>query len=67
MMHDRESCVLRHNNGNCLPCGGFCLSINNEICEALQNAYQHGYSDAVLDVYKGDIVITEDEQRRFSP
>ena len=33
---------MRHKNGNCLPCGGFCTAVSNEICEALRNAYEHG-------------------------
>ena len=41
--HNREGCVMRHENGNCLPCGGFCLAVNNEICYALQQAYNKGY------------------------
>lgn len=45
-MTERKDCPMRHENGNCLPCGGFCLAVNDEICEALQNAYRHGYSDA---------------------
>lgn len=45
-MTERKDCPMRHENGNCLSCGGFCLAVNDEICEALQNAYRHGYSDA---------------------
>ena len=41
---DRETCTMRHENGNCLPIGGFCLAVNNEICEALQHAYERGAS-----------------------
>ena len=37
-----KDCKMRHENGNCLPAGGFCTA-NNNICEALQNAYNHGY------------------------
>lgn len=40
----RETCAMRHENGNCLPVGGFCLAVNNEICEALQHAYECGAS-----------------------
>lgn len=39
---DRKTCTMRHENGNCLPVGGFCLAVNNEICEALQHAYECG-------------------------
>ena len=35
---------MRHENGNCLPVGGFCTAINDEICEALHNAFKHGES-----------------------
>ena len=38
----REECAMRHENGNCLPCGGFCLSVNDEICKALHNAFKSG-------------------------
>ena len=37
-----KDCKMRHKNGNCLPVGGFCTA-NKNICEALQNAYSHGY------------------------
>lgn len=37
-----KDCKMRHENGNCLPAGGFCTA-NTNICEALQNAYNHGY------------------------
>ncbi len=43
VMNVREDCVMRHENGNCLPCGGFCLAVNDEICYALQLAYNKGY------------------------
>lgn len=43
VIDSREDCVMRHENGNCLPCGGFCLAVNNEICYALQQAYNKGY------------------------
>ena len=41
----RTDCKMRHENGNCLPCGGFCTAVNNEICCALHNAYNHGFVD----------------------
>lgn len=46
-MTDRENCKMRHENGNCLPCGGFCTAVNDEICKALHNAYQHGHDDCI--------------------
>lgn len=38
----RKDCPMRHENGNCLPVGGFCTAVNNLICEALHNAYYTG-------------------------
>ena len=37
-----KECGMRHENGNCLPAGGFCTA-NRNICEALQNAYDAAY------------------------
>lgn len=45
----RKNCPMRHEYGNCLPLGGFCLSVNAEICEALHQAYQHGYQNGRID------------------
>lgn len=39
----RVKCTMRNKWGNCLPCGGFCTSVSTEICNAMQNAYEHGY------------------------
>ena len=36
-----KNCPMRHENGNCLPAGGFCTA-NKNICEALLNAYGMG-------------------------
>lgn len=41
-MLNRQSCPLRHANGNCLPIGGFCTSINDQICGGLRQAYDLG-------------------------
>lgn len=41
----RQNCPMRHDNGNCLPCGGFCTAVNDSICEALHNAFRHGESE----------------------
>lgn len=38
----RKDCPMRHENGNCMPAGGFCTAVNNPICEALHNAYDTG-------------------------
>lgn len=35
---------MRHTNGNCLVIGGFCTSVNDEICNGLRNAYACGAS-----------------------
>ena len=46
MEDNRKDCPLRHKrNGNCLPCGGFCTAVNDAICEAIHQAYDHGFSD----------------------
>ena len=39
----REDCPMRHENGNCLPIGGFCTAVNDAICDALHQAYGKGY------------------------
>lgn len=41
-MNNREECPMRHTNGNCLAIGGFCTSVNDEICNGLRNAYSCG-------------------------
>lgn len=47
-MTERDDCPLRHANGNCLPVGGFCTSVNDEICKGLKQAYECGKQDGVL-------------------
>lgn len=42
---DKKNCPMRHENGNCLPMGGFCTAVNDEICMGLRNAYNHGWGD----------------------
>lgn len=44
-----ESCPLRHENGNCLCVGGFCTSVPKEICAAVRQAYDSGYSKGAVD------------------
>lgn len=46
----RKRCKMRHENGNCLPCGGFCTSVNDEICTALHQAYDRGRTDGLRSV-----------------
>ena len=41
----RKDCTMRHENGNCMPAGGFCTANNDCICKALHNAYADGYAD----------------------
>jgi hypothetical protein len=44
---------MRHENGNCMPVGGFCTAVSNEICQALHNAYNHGFVDCHKIIRKG--------------
>ena len=49
MNQDRTDCPMRHTeNGNCLPHGGFCTSVSDEICQALHNAYKQGENDTLI-------------------
>ena len=41
-MSFRNTCPMRHENGNCLAVGGFCTAVNDEICQGLHNAYEMG-------------------------
>lgn len=50
----RKDCPMRHKNGNCLPCGGFCTSVNDPICEALHSAYRDGVDSIVDAIEKND-------------
>ena len=44
----RKDCPMRGTLGNCSPVGGFCVNaVSDEICEAVHNAYQHGYGHAI--------------------
>ena len=45
------NCKMRHENGNCLPAGGFCTA-NKNICEALQNAYEMGQQNVMWKAVK---------------
>lgn len=51
-MTDRENCPMRHKNGNCLPLGGFCLAVNDEICQALHQAYDKGFQNGKKIVFR---------------
>lgn len=49
----RKDCPMRGNLGNCSPVGGFCMdAVSDEICEAVHNAYDHGFHDAVRKLRK---------------
>ena len=37
---------MRHENGNCLPIGGFCLAVDDLHCEIAHAAYNQGNFDA---------------------
>ena len=51
----RKDCPMRHENGNCLPSGGFCTAVNAPICAAIHNAYYMGKTSAtdVVEVVHG--------------
>ena len=34
----RNGCPYRHENGNCLPIGGFCLAVTDNHCKYLKEA-----------------------------
>ena len=35
-INDRQNCPFRHENGNCLAIGGFCLSVPNNNCRIMK-------------------------------
>ena len=43
----RKECPLRHENGNCTPCGGFCTAVHSEICRSVQSAYYTGVTAGI--------------------
>ena len=43
----RKDCPMRHENGNCTTCGGFCTAVNDPICEGLHSAYDAGWYAAL--------------------
>lgn len=53
----RINCPMRHENGNCLVCGGFCTSVSDPICEALHRAYECGYQKGLYGVSGIDIAL----------
>ena len=56
MTNKRKDCPMRHENGNCTVAGGFCTAVNDQICEALHNAFDCGYRSALRQqVCVGDV------------
>ena len=44
----RKDCPMRGSLGNCSPVGGFCMdAVSDEICEAVHNAYDQGFYNAL--------------------
>ena len=52
-MTTRYKCPMRHENGNCLPHGGFCTAVQSEVCKAMRHAFDFGVSDALYRVSLG--------------
>lgn len=45
-IEERKDCPMRHESGNCLVIGGFCVdAVSDEICHALHQAYEKGLRD----------------------
>jgi hypothetical protein len=40
---------MRHENGNCLPMGGFCNTLKTELCDAMQEAFEIGYRTGYIE------------------
>ena len=53
----RKDCPMRGNLGNCSPVGGFCMdAVSDEICEAVHNAYEDGYGNAMITMQKSKAI-----------
>ena len=50
-----KNCPMRHENGNCIPAGGFCTA-NKNICEALLNAYRMGKAQLSQEGTTSDLI-----------
>lgn len=59
----RKECPVRHENGNCIPHGGFCTSVRDDFCVVIRNAYETGKTDGVLQVR--DMLLQHEEQGGF--
>lgn len=64
MAREHKICPMRHENGNCLPAGGFCTAVNDPICEALHSAYDTGFRAGVMHVE--DVKKTKSRIKFFS-
>ena len=52
-----DHCEMRHENGNCMPAGGFCFcEYNKEICKALRHAYEMGKYNAAKEISEKYII-----------
>lgn len=52
-MVERKICPMRHSdNGNCLPAGGPCTTVDDQICAALHSAYNMGVCDLLRRIRK---------------
>ena len=63
----RKDCPMRGNLGNCSPVGGFCMdAVSDEICEAVHNAYDHGFYNAIKMLKEQEVrELTIDEWREW--
>lgn len=42
----RKNCKYRHDNGNCLKIGGFCLEVDDEHCMKIRECIENCESEA---------------------
>ena len=63
MLKSRELCPMRHENGNCLPCGGFCMAVNPLICETVQNAYDIGMREGITATMRAKSMVVQKRGR----
>ena len=52
---------MRHQNGNCLPCGGFCLAVSREVCKALRTAFESSYYSGIAESVR-DMCVTDGKE-----
>ena len=59
----RKDCPMRGSLGNCSPVGGFCMdAVSDEICEAVHNAYNYGFCNALKTLKEQDAETVESIQ-----